>query len=468
MPSSELSVVKLRSLFSSEAARALLNAVEVNEGQLNKISKFLRMVQSGACARFFTDHDSTNIVHLRHFARGSAEVHSFSDEFTPYIFDAELGNKLKLTNAASFRKAVAYIRSNLSLLSYLLDPLPLDTYSKLGKKKDDNIHQFWTLLITASNLDKTFSLGLVERSGHALGIKAREYFLSDSDTLIEIQSLNADFANLKMTNGVAAAIEEISGLTNSLRELGKETTNIEFYTKLLTLLSNNKGYLQTLCLAFKVNHSPPTEENTLKDFLAFVTNDKDAMAIRGGSANQNGAAKVGANALEVKNPKMLKKKERHALNRKNATAAMNSLFLGFPASSPSLPSKACIKYVAGEKIRWNDDTVGMHSDLNKIWNANTTDGIIDYHAFMIQLRREHEQGKKATSPPATSPPLPAPRRNHNVSHCDSLVAYEYADIHRCEKDDSVKSGSAQTSNTEPDEYAAQILIADSVDSETSA
>jgi hypothetical protein len=470
-PSAELSVVKLRSLFSSDAEKILLAAVEANDGQLNKVSTFLRKVSSGACARFLVDHDFNNVDHLRHFAAGSAAVHSFSDDFIPYTFDASLANKLKLTDAPSFRKAVAYLRSNFFQLAYLLDPLPLDTYSKIGKKKDDNIHQFWTLLITASNLSKTFSLGLVERSGHALGAKAREYFLSDADTLIEIQTLNTEFANVKMTSGVAAVIEHLCGLVNSLSELGKRTSNIELYTKLLSLLSDNGGYLQTLCVAFRVTNSPPNEDDTLKEFLTYITNDKDAMVIRvsGSSKNEGntkieGNTKVVANSLEAKK---LKKKEKKVINRKGFAAAMNALGT-LPSSgwsSPSAPPKCCINYVARLKIHWNDDTIGMHSDLNKIWNANTNEGVIDYPGFLAQLKREHEQGKN-TSPP----PPPAPRRNPNVSFANSLQAETFeADIRRCETDDSVKTeSSVQVNNVEADEFAAQVFSDDSVDDEISA
>jgi hypothetical protein len=465
-PSTDLSVVKLRSLFISDAAQAILADVEANDGLLNKISTFLRKVQSGACARFLIDHNPNNINHLRYFVAGSADVHGYSDDFTPYIFEASLANKLKLTDAPSFRKAVEHLRSNYYRLAYLLEPLPIDTYSKIGKKKDDNYHQFWTLLITASNLSKTFSLGLVERSGHALGAKAREYFLSDSNTLSEIQTLNTEFANVKMTNGVAALIELLSGLINSLRELGKQTSNIELYTKLLTLLSENGGYLQTLCVAFRVTNSPPNEDDTLNKFLAYITNDKDAMAIRGSaSSNNERTSKIAANSLDVKK---LNKKEKRNINRKSYEAAMNAL--GTTTKSPSAPM-GCINYVARLKIYWNDATVGMHSDLNKIWNANTKDGVVDYPAFLAQLKREHEQGKNASPPPPLSGlPPPPPQRNPNVSHVNTIEAQIFGtNIHRCETDDSAKTESSfQVNNVEADEVAAQIFSAASTDAEISA
>ena len=454
---SDLSVIKLRSLFSSDTARALLADVEATDGQLNKISIFLRKVQSGACARFLVDHDSNNIEHLRHFVKGSSDVHSFSDEFTPYIFDNTLASTLKLTDAASFRNAIIYVRSNLPQLAYLLNPLPVDTYSKIGKKKDDNIHQFWTLLITASNLNKTFSLGIVNRSGHALGFEAREYFLSDTDIQNEILTLNTEFANVKMTNGVAAVIERISGIISSLSELGKPTTNIEFYTKLWTLLSDNGGYLQNICVTFKILHSPPNEDETLNNFRTLITNDKKAMAIGVSENSKNeGVAKVDANTVEAKK---LNKKALKAANKKAYRVAMNAISVTeTSASSSSAPSKACINYVAKLKTFWNDETVGMHSDLNKIWNANTTNGTVDYPGFLAQLQKEHNQGKNASPSPPT-----APRKNQNLEFTDSLQT----SVRRCETDDSIKAESSVRVNN-PDEFAAQEFSADSDDTKTSA
>jgi hypothetical protein len=483
IPTGELAVVKLRQLFTTDAAKLLLKAVEDNEGQLAKISKFLRRLQSGSCSRFLIDHDPNNIEHLRHFTEGSAAVHSFSDQFTPYTFDAKLTDKLKLTNAASYRLAVTHIRANLPQIAYLLDPLPQDTHSKIGKMKDDNLHQFWTLLITASNLDKTFKLGSVDISGHALCIKAKEYFLNDADSIIEIQHLTTEFLNLKFTTGVADIIEEMSGLVTSLQELGKDTTNIEFYTKLSTLLSNNLGYLQTFCLTFRATHHIPNEHNTLNEFLSLLTNDQAAMAIRKGSTNQNRTANnnnnknnnnnnnnnnnstVDANSVDVKEARKITKKARKADDKKKLEAALNSLSLQYNISVPTPPSQACIRVVEKIRITWSDTTIGLRSDLNKLWNAHLDQkGDINYPSFCAQLLKEH----KAPPPPPTS------QRNPNVHQANALetdlalYVPPTANIRRCEEDDTVRSdGRAQTSNIEVDEAAAQIFSPDRVDAEIS-
>ena len=425
-PASDLSVVKLRSLFTTVSGQALLAAVEANDGQLNRISAFLRKVQSGTCARFIVDHNPSNDNHLKLLTGGSADVHAYSDEWTSYVFNAALADKLKLSNTASFRNAVTYIRQNLPDIAYLLNPLPQDNFTTIGKKKDDNLRQFWTLLITSSNLENTFSLGLVNRTGLALSIQARNYFLSESDTLIEIQTLNARFANLKMTKGVKHLNEELKKITDELKELGKITTNIEFYTKLLTLLSDNRGHLQTMCVAFKVANLVPTDE-TLNKFLTFITNDHHAMAI-GVNDKNDGAAKVDANSLHNEDKKKLKKKEKRAINQKGYEAAMNSLKTS--ATDQDVP-RSCINIVERVRIKWNDENIGMHSDLNKVWNANTSrDGKIDYDGFIAQIQREHAQGKTSLPPPSPSPSHPT-RRNPNVAQANALEADAYAvDIFR--------------------------------------
>lgn len=469
----DLTPPKLRSMLTGTAdGTALLATLEQNEGQLTRLCAFLRKLQSGDCDRFLINHQPNDIDHLGLLTNGAGPIHSFIKTWTPPAdITTTAASKLILSDTASFRRLLTFIKSFMHDVSYLINALPQDNFSKIGYDKDDYLLRFLTIILTESKLDKTFKLAQGRKTGHALLAKISLHFLSNSDTLSEIQNLQSLFNQVSFTS-VQNVIEEVQGHRNALEDLGQNTSDIDVYIKLKKIFDDAGPLLSNSCTAFRANNLIPND-GTLDLFVAFITSDPKAMAVRcNGSANNNRNPNVGANSLETdKVIRRKKKKDRHTANKKGFDAAMNALNVN---SDPSNLPIRCIHYMKSLRIHWDDENIGKHSELNKIWNEHTNkDGVIDYGGFLARLKRDHADPNSNFSSRSSPqpPPPPAPRRNPNVSHANSLETVEIfeADIRRCETDDSIKTeSSVQVNNVEADEFAAQVFSADSVDAEISA
>jgi hypothetical protein len=438
---SDLTPPKVRvGLAATAEGKVLLATLEENDGQLTRLCAFLRKLQSGDCDRFLIDHDSNNIESLELLASGSAATHSYLSDWTaPAAITAAAASKLNLSDAASFRRLITHIKSNYPELSYLLLPLPQDNYTKVGNIKDDYLAKFMTIILTSSNLSKTFKLGQGDRlTGHAIFAKTKLHFLSNSDTLTEIQNLQSQFSQIKMTSGVKNVIEEAQGYVNALEDLGELTSNINLYVKIKSILEEGGNYLSNMCVSFRAVNLVPND-GTLDLFLVFITNDPKAMTINTGSNN-----KQDVNLMDAKPTmdKKAKKKERKANNAKNHAIAMNALSAGKPTlknggdySLVGLP-KHMVNYIQKLRVKWNDESYALHSNINKIYNDNLDKdgkGGVNYEGFIAQLIKDHDANKGKHSPPSPPPP---PRRNPNVTQANNLEADDFAaQLFRLETDD---------------------------------
>jgi hypothetical protein len=370
------------------------------------------------------DHESTDLGGLLLLYDGSTKIHNFLSEYTPpAAITTAAANKLILTDAASFRRLTTFIKSSMHESAYLINPLPQDNFTKVGNLKDTHLRTFLVIVLTTSKLDKTFKISQVNYTGHALYAKLKLHYLSNTDTLTEIQNLQTQFSQLKMTSGIQDLIEEAQGFVNALEELGQPTTNINFYIKLKSIIEEGGLHLSTLCISFRAFNQVPND-GTLELFISFITNDPRAMLVGIKSNNKTDKTdKADVNAIDVERERKSKRKERKAEKYKAYEAAMNALSLTKPGElHPVLPlPKIVINYIKKLREEWNDETYGIHSNMNKLYNAHLIkggNGAIDYPGFLEQLVREH---RAAT----TIPPHP-PKKNQNVSNANALEADDFA------------------------------------------
>jgi hypothetical protein len=429
MPSTEFNISKLRTLATTPEFIALLAAVEATSGQLGKMSGFLRKLNAGTTNRFLIDHDPSNTEHLKSWCHGGASaLHGFEKDWESYKFDEKLARKLILSNAASFRDLIAYIRTHFTGFSYLMEAKPQDNFTSIGKKKDKNLLDLMTLVLTSSNFGSTFKIGQnPNQTGYDLFLKAKTYFLNASDSLAEIQEIQAKFAALKMQDcqGVAGIIEKATSYVISLEDLGVTITPIEVYTKLRIEIAEGSSYLGQLCITFRVLNTA-ADDDTLPKFLAMLTNDPKAMAYRNPQkTNPSPNPKTILNLDE--HPKSWKKdkdkektklrKKVYQANRRAAEVALNALLSSSTTNSRGNSSlegldNRAINLVKQLRKKWDEETYGIHSNLNKVFNDHVDDkGNVDYSGFIKTIERE----SKFPSKTVTS-------RNSNVGHANALLA----------------------------------------------
>jgi hypothetical protein len=439
-PSSEFTPHKIRALMAGTVAGTALLAALEGDGHLTKLCVFLRRLQLGDVQRYLTNHSSTNIAQLEYFVHGpEVDPHDCMSTWTaPASIPTAVAAKLTLRDTSDMRKLIVWINTNLGDVAYLTGALPQDTFSKIGHDKNEYFRTFMVTILTASKLDKTFKLGQSRQSGHALFAQVKAHFLTNADNLSEIQRLYSEFASLQMNGGIQDLIEEVHRIVECLENLGEETSYINLYIKLKNILENaGNVHIATSCTAFRAMHSIPNED-TWTQFLAFFTNDVKAMAIRINVKQENGKEimKVG-----TKDNVHIRKVKRLALNEKNLVVAMNKLThngkIPDSVGGPKIVgvSDVMVKFVERARAYWNEQTMGIHSELNKIYNANLLkdgSGAVNYGAFLEQLVREHQQGKASSTP--------APRKNHDPVNASSLQADIFAaDIFRLETLDSDSS-----------------------------
>jgi hypothetical protein len=427
--STDLTMPKLRQLYTTVEGLALLAEVEATGGQLAKLSTFLRSLNSGKVDRFMVDHDSSNTSHLELLIGGTKSNHAFQDDWTQYTVETSTAAEHTLTDSKSFRNLSTDIRTHLPDIAYLLGDLPQDNFSKIGKEKDNSLLKLLTIVLNKSSYTNTFKLGVTSRTGLSLYHVIKAHFLNDADTIVEIQDLQSQLSSLKMTktSTVAGLIEESQGIVNSLKDLGKVITNLELYTKLRTELACEGTYLAMICVSFKTFHPVP-DDTTLDAFLSFITKDKEAMAI--GQPNKKlKDERTNVNNLDYKHTQRNKTKATKARNKLAATVAMSKLTVSGVALDPYAGcTPTMINFVTGiGRVKWSDETYGRYSNVKKVFDTHTdAKGDIDYNSFIQQMDREHASGKPKT--PITQPPPPPrgnskpPARNGNVSLANALEA----------------------------------------------
>jgi hypothetical protein len=405
MPPNELTSTKLKALIPADHALA-----SISPGQLAKIAIFLRKWQDGTYDRFMIDHDPEKAEHLELLVNGS-DVHSYLSEWTPLTFEEATILKLVIKDSNTFRLFQAYVKTRCSDIAYLLGDSPVDNYTKIGKKKDDNLLLLLTSVLSQSQLSFTFSLGTDAReTGVSLFRRVKTYFLNAQDQQAEIQLHQAALATISFANhlSVQSLIESAQQTVASLKELGKDVEPVELYTSIRTaLLKANDDHIKQCCVAFRAMNPVPNNL-TLSQFLAYLTTDFEVMAFR--NQNAKGINYVGGGEDTKKGvvlsdkQKTEKRLRRNVLkqNKKSLNAAMHSVNINdhFSHSADNWEGMphAAIRFVKETRKEWNDDTYTFHQDINKTFNSFVdTKGRIDYRGFKAQMIRDYQQSKSATA-----------------------------------------------------------------------
>jgi hypothetical protein len=420
-PQSEFAVTKVRALIPPDHALAA-----ITPGQLAKITTFLRKWNDGTYSRFHSDHNHQDQAHLQLLVNGSA-VHDHQSDWTAYTFDTTTTKKLKIEDASTFRLFITHIKTQHSALAYLLEAGPVDNFTKVGKKKCDNLRLLLTDVLTQSDLSHTFQLGTnPTETGLALFRKVKAYFLNSQDVQVEILQHQTKLTNLSMGNysSFQSFLEAAQQTVTSLKDLGKNVDNLELYTILRSaLVKVDNVHIKQSCVSFRAINPVPND-STLTAFLLFLTTDPEIMQYRNKNA-KTGIQRVeqgdSRNKGDVAGNDQLKKdrkslKNQSKKNRKAYNAALRAIVATGPNAS-SAPSSSSFGQLSLEAINivkairkeWDDETYGRHSDVNKIFNSFVNDkGRLDHKGFRKQIHDEYKAGllsellseaKKGKEPP---------------------------------------------------------------------
>ena len=406
-----------RDLNLSPKGTALLATLEAVDGQLISLSLFLRKMHEGDCDRYLRDYKPNDINALALLESGSPEVHNYVKDWDPQDnLTTTQAKALAVKDAPSLRSFITYININYPDISYLLLKTPQDNYSLIGNKKDQHLHKLVTDVVNASNLNQTFKLESSRTTGRTLFMLLNDHFLDNADVQTEIHILNTKFATTNLTSTVAALLEEVHGIVSRLAALGVVTENMSLYMKIKSIIeASENSHLLNCCMIFR-GMNPSPDGATLKKFMEFLTSDPTAMKLDLSSKVNELKNTNNGNKSSSKSDK---KKERKVQMKKGFNAAMNRLTNKEEASLDGLPTEA-VNYFKEVRKKWNDKTLGVHSNIKLIFNKHVKEGSgsLDFEAFMEEIIKEHKD--QTLQPPSTTPSDRRPQQNPNVALANAL------------------------------------------------